>query len=223
MANMIELFEENLQHNQYSHGFELIEIVTKEESVADKIADIISEDGSDAVFQFKKGLELNRIDLEREATDEENLYVCIFDIVRGFFDFEPCMGVYTKSEMVEYLKKYVQRKLKEEVFLTLDKIEKLMKKQKSLSLELELFGFATEQCPDIDNMSLLASADNDFTVKFVYNYHNETHSTTITKKVQGGYEVDDLTEAYAVFSNFFVHYEWKELIDPMEKWIEENQ
>lgn len=223
MANMIELFEENVERNQYSHGFELIEVVTKEESVAGKIADIISEDGADALFRFKKGLELNRIDLDLEATNEENLYVCTFNIVKGFFDFEPCMGVYTKTKMVEYLKRYIQRKLKEEIFPTLNLIQQFMKTKEHSSLKIELFDCETEQDPDVDNMSVLVNADNNFTAKFVYNYHNETYSTTITKTEEEEYEIDDLTEAYAVFSNIFPYNEWEVVNDPIYNWIEENK
>lgn len=223
MANMIELFEENVERNQYSHGFDLIEVVAKEESIAGKITDIIFEDGVDAVLELKKGIELNRIDFDLKATDEENLYVCVFKLEKDITNSELCMGVYTKTEMVEYLNKYVQQKLKEEVFPTLDKIKELMKKKNSVSLEFEVFDFATEQCPDVDNMNLSVSADSEFTAKFVYNYRNETYSTTITKKEEREYEIDDLTEAYGVFSSFFPNDDWEEVIDPMKKWIEENQ
>lgn len=223
MANLIELFEENVEHNQYSHGFELIEIVKKEESIAGKITDIIFEDGVDAVLELKKGIELNKIDFDLEATDEENLYVCVFKLEKDITNSELCMGVYTKAEMVEYLKKYVQQKLKEEVFPTLDTFKELMKKKKSVSLELELFNFKNEQFPDNNNMSLSVSADSEFTAKFVYNYRNETYSTTITEKEEGEYEIDDLTEAYAVFSIFYPYDDWEEVIAPLKKWIEENQ
>lgn len=37
------------------------------------------------------------------------------------------------------------------------------------------------------------------------------------------YEIDDLTEAYGVFSSFFPNDDWEEVIDPMKEWIEENQ
>lgn len=223
MANMIELFEENVERNQYSHGFDLIAVVTKEESIAGKITDIIFEDGVDAVLELKKGIELNKIDFDLEATDEENLYVCVFKLEKDITNSELCMGVYTKTEMVEYLEKYVQQKLKEEIFPTLDKIKELMNKKNSVSLEFEVFDFATEQCPDVDNMSLLVSADSEFTAKFVYNYRNETYSTTITEKEEGEYEINDLTEAYGVFSSFFPNDDWEEVIDPMKEWIEENQ
>lgn len=220
MANMIELFEENVERNQYSHGFDLIEVVTKEESIAGKITEIIFEDGVDAVLELKKGIELNKIDFDLEATDEENLYVCVFKLEKDITNSELCMGVYTKTEMVEYLEKYVQQKLKEEIFPTLDKIKELMNKKNSVSLEFEVFDFATEQCPDVDNMNLSVSADSEFTAKFVYNYRNETYSTTITEKEGGEYEIDDLTEAYGVFSSFFPNDDWEEVIDPMKEWIE---
>ena len=223
MANMIELFEENVERNQYSHGFDLIEVVTKEESIAGKITDIIFEDGVDAVLELKKGIELNKIDFDLKATDEENLYVCVFKLEKDNINSELCMGVYTKTEMVEYLNKYVQQKLKEEVFPTLGKMKELMEKKSCVSLEFEVFELATEQCPDVDNMSLSVSADSEFTAKFVYNYRNETYSTTITKKEEGEYEIDDLTEAYGVFSSFFPNDDWEEVIDPMKEWIEENQ
>ena len=217
---MIELFEENVERNQYSHGFDLIEVVTKEESIAGKITEIIFEDGVDAVLELKKGIELNKIDFDLEATDEENLYVCVFKLEKDITNSELCMGVYTKTEMVEYLEKYVQQKLKEEIFPTLDKIKELMNKKNSVSLEFEVFDFATEQCPDVDNMNLSVSADSEFTAKFVYNYRNETYSTTITEKEGGEYEIDDLTEAYGVFSSFFPNDDWEEVIDPMKEWIE---
>lgn len=222
MANMIKLFEENVERNQYSHGFDLIEVVTKEESIVGKITDIIFEDGVDAVLELKKGIELNKIDFDLKATDEENIYVCVFKLEKDVFSSELCMGVYTKTEMVEYLNKYVQQKLKEEVFPTLDKIKELMKKKNSVFLELELFDFVFEQSR-VDNMSLSVSAGSEFTAKFVYNYRNETYSTTITKKEEGEYEIDDLTEAYGVFSSFFPNDDWEEVIDPMKEWIEENQ
>lgn len=234
MANMIKLFESNVYRNKYSHGFNLIEVVTERESIAEKVVDIISEDGVDAVLEFKKGLELNKINFDLEATDEENLYVCIFNLEKGVYNSETCMGVYTKTEMVEYLKEYVQQKLKDEVFQTLDKIQELMKNKERVSLYLELFDYSVEEpefedlfvtrlFPDIDNMSISVNAYNGFSVKFIYNYRYDTYITTITKKEEGEYEFDDLTEAYGVFSSFFPNDEWEEVIDPMKEWIEENQ
>ena len=127
-----------------------------------------------------------------------------------------------KSEFINS-PQIVFAKLKEEIFPTLNLIQQFMKTKEHSSLKIELFDCETEQDPDVDNMSVLVNADNNFTAKFVYNYHNETYSTTITKTEEKEYEIDDLTEAYAVFSNIFPYNEWEVVNDPIYNWIEENK
>ena len=223
VVDIIKLFERNIAVSKYSHGFGIVEKVTKGEKVTDKIAKIISEDNGVAINLLKRGIELNKINLDLKPTNNENLYVCTFQSMEDLPEFQPYMVVYTKEEMARYLKGYIIREFEKNMFSVLKTIQELMKKKKLLKIDLDVFGLDQYSNKDVDDLKISINADSHFVMEFSFDFYGVTYSHTLISEEKGEYVINDVTAIYGVFTRAFAFHDWEEVIDPMKKWIEENQ
>lgn len=219
MVDIIKLFERSLAVSKYSHGFGIVEKVTKGEKVTDKIAEIVSEDNGVAISLLKRGVELNKINLDLEPTNNENLYVCTFQSREDLPEFQPYMVVYTKEEMARYLKGYIIREFEKNVFPVLKTIQKLMRKKKLLKIDLDVFGLDQYSNKDVDNLKLSINADSHFVMVFSFDFYGVTYSYTLISEEKGEYVINDVTAIYGVFTSEFAFQDWEDVIIPMKEWI----
>lgn len=223
MTKLIELFEENLAHQNFdTHGFELLEVIQNYRigDLEEKVADIIEEDGSDALLSFQRGVKNGKIDLlDAPTTYGEDVFVFVQNVVHGLFDMERCMGVFTEAQMEQYLEKYIEQTLKQKFYGLLDKIQEVMEAKNFNEANIELFDFdGTDSY--IVTLSI-KTINGEMVAKFNYDSGEENHNFTVAK-CNGEQKLDGITEAYEVFTYAFYFNEWEEFIEPLEIWLKQN-
>ena len=221
MAKLIELFEENMAHQNYdTHGFELLEVINnyKIGELEEKVTDIIEENGSEALLAFQRGVKNGKIDLlNAPETYGESLFVFVYNAVYGFFDMERCMGVFTEMQMEQYLEKYIERIIKQKIYGLLDKIQKVMENKDINEVNIELFEYPVD---GITSLSVKA-INGEMVAKFNYDSEEENHNFTVTK-CNDEQKLDNLIEAYEVFDYAFKNDDWAKFVEPLEIWLKQN-
>lgn len=221
MAKLIELFEENMAHQNYdTHGFELLEVINNYQigDLEEKVTDFIEEDGSEALLAFQRGVKNGKIDLLNvPETYGESLFVFVYDVVHGFFDMERCMGVFTEAQMEQYLERYIERTIKQKIYGLLDKIQKVMDTKGINKANIELFEHPVD---GITSLSV-KTIDGEMVAKFNYDNEEKNHNFTVTK-CNGEQKLDNITEAYEVFGYAFRNDDWAEFVEPLEIWLTQN-
>ena len=187
MTKLIELFEETLASQNFdTHGFELLEVIEnyKFGDLEEKVADIIEEDGSDALLLFQRGLEKGKIGLfNAPRTYGENVFVFSQNVPYIVFGtecvMECVMGVFTEAQMEEYLEKYIEETIKEKIYGLLDEIQKVMEAKNIHEANIELYEDYFENC---ESASLSVKAINgEMVAKFSCDSEEENCSFTVTK------------------------------------------
>ena len=221
MTKLIELFEENLAHQNFdTHGFELLEVIENYQigDLEEKVADIIEEDGSDALLSFQRGVKNGKIDLlDAPTTYGESLFVFVYNVVHGFFDMERCMGVFTEAQMEQYLEKYIEQTIKQKIYGLLDEIRKVMETKGVNEANIELFEYSEDEIASLS----VKTINDEMVAKFNYDSGEENHNFTVTK-CDKEYKLDGITEAYEVFEYAFKNDDWTEFVEPMGIWIKQN-
>jgi hypothetical protein len=223
MTKLIELFEENLAHQNFdTHGFELLEVIENYQigDLEEKVADIIEEDGSDALLSFQRGVKNGKIDLlDAPTTYGESLFVFVYNVVHGFFDMERCMGVFTEAQMEQYLEKYIEKTIKQKIYGLLDGIQKVMEAKNLNEANIELYEDFFNDC---ENASLSVKTINgEMVAKFNVDSEKENHSLTVTK-CNEKQKLDSIVEAYEIFGYAFRTDEWEDILESLEIWIKQN-
>ena len=181
MTKLIELFEENLAHQNFdTHGFELLEVIENYQigDLEEKVADIIEEDGSDALLSFQRGVKNGKIDLlDAPTTYGESLFVFVYNVVHGFFDMERCMGVFTEAQMEQYLEKYIEQTIKQKIYGLLDEIQKVMETKGVNEANIELFEYSEDEIASLS----VKTINDEMVAKFNYDSGEENHNFTVTK------------------------------------------
>ena len=221
MTKLIELFEETLASQNFdTHGFELLEVIEnyKFGDLEEKVADIIEEDGSDALLLFQRGLKSGKIDLlDAPRTYGESVYVFVQNVVHGIFDMERCMGVFTEAQMEEYLEKYIEKTIKEKIYGLLDEIQKVMEAKNIHEANIEIF----EEPLDVFRTLEVKAISGEMVAKFSCDGEEENYSFTVTK-CNGEQKLDGIVEAYEFFEYAFRTNEWEDFIEPLEIWLKQN-
>lgn len=223
MTKLIELFEDNLANQNYdTHGFELLEVIYnyKFGDLEEKVTDIIEEDGSEALLLFQRGVKNGKIDLlNAPKTSGESLFVFVYNEVKGFFDMERYMGVFTESQMEQYLEKYIEQTIKQKIYGLLDEIQKVMETKGINEANIELYEDFFNDC---ENASLSVKTINgEMVAKFNVDSEKENHSLTVTK-CNEKQKLDSIVEAYEVFGYAFRTDEWEDILEPLENWLKQN-
>ena len=226
MTKLIELFEEILASQNFdTHGFELLEVIEnyKFGDLEEKVADIIEEDGSDALLLFQRGLKSGKIDLlDAPRTYGESVYVFVQNVPHRMFGMEcmeRCMGVFTEAQMEEYLEKYIEETIKEKIYGLLDEIQKVMEAKNIHEANIELYEDYFENC---ESASLSVKAINgEMVAKFSCDSEEENCSFTVTKS-NGEQKLDGIVEAYEFFGYAFRTNEWEDFLEPLEIWLKQN-
>lgn len=218
MGKLTELFEDFLYIQNYdTHGFEWIEVINNYSfgDLDEEVADIIKEDGSDALLSFQRGLKKGMIDLlDAPRTYGESVYVFVQNIVDGVF-MESCMGVFTEAQMEQYLETYIEKIIKQKIYGLLDEIQKVMEAKNLNEANIELF-------EDNEFISLSVKTINtEMVAKFNYDSKEENHSFTVTK-CNGKQKIDNIIEVYEVFKYAFMFDKWEEFVEPLEIWLKQN-
>lgn len=220
MAKLIELFEENVfDRNCSTHGFELLEVINnyKFGDLEEKVADIIEEDGSDALLSFQRGFKNGMIDLlGAPRTYGESVYVFVQNIVHGVV-MESFMGVFTETQMEQYLETYIEKAIKQKIYGLLNEIQKVMETKKLNEANIELF---ENYSGEITSLSV-KTINGEMVAKFNYDSEEENHNFTVTK-CNGEQKLDNITEAYEVFGYAFRNDDWAEFVEPLEIWLTQN-
>ena len=138
-------------------------------------------------------------------------------------EFQPYMVVYTKEEMARYLRGYIIREFEKNMFSVLKIIQELMRKKKLLKIDLDVFGLDQYSNKDVDDLKISINADSHFVMEFSFDFYGATYSHTLIGEENGKYVINDVTAIYGVFTRAFAFHDWEKVIDPMKKWIEENQ
>lgn len=225
MTKLIKLFEEAIFGNPYdTHGFmevkevehryynDLEEIVTK----------FIKENGSDALVAFQRGVKHGKIDLFAPIIPlEQKYFVCLFKIDEYGIK-EDCMGVFTETQMEQYLEKYIEKTIKQKFYGLLDEIQKVMGAKNVNEANIELFEDSNFKGTVFYIHSLSVKTINgEMVAKFNYDNGKENYNFTVTK-CDKEYKLDGITEAYEVFEYAFMYGDWKRFVEPMEIWIKQN-
>lgn len=227
MTKLIELFEENLAHQNFdTHGFELLEVIQNYRigDLEEKVADIIEENGSDALIAFQRGVKYGKIDLLIPDFDfGEDIFVCLFQIDEYYGVKEECMGVFTKEQMEQYLEKYIEQTMKQKFYGLLDEIQEVMEAKNLNEVNIELFEDSNFEKTVFYLTALsIKTIDGEMVAKFNYDCGEENHNFTVTK-CNGEQEIDSITEVYEIFTYAFRFGKWEEFIEPLEIWIKQNK
>lgn len=224
MTKLTELFIDSLySENIDTHGFEWVELISNYQygDLEEKVTKIIKQDGSDALLSFQRGLKNGMIDLlDAPRTYGESVYVVVQNVVRGIFNIEErCMGVFTEAQMEEYLKKYIEKTVKQKVYGLLDEIQKVMEAKNINEANIELYEDYFENC---ENASLSVKTINgEMVAKFSCDSEEENYSFTVTK-CNGEQKLDGIVKAYEFFGYAFRTNEWEDFLEPLEIWLKQN-
>lgn len=222
MTKLIELFEEAIYQNTYdTHGFMEVKEVENRyyNDLEEIVTKFIKENGSDALVAFQRGVKHGKIDLfDPSIPLDQKYFVCLFKIDEYGIK-EDCMGVFTEAQMEEHLEKYIEETIKEKVYGLLDEIQKVMEAKNLNEANIELYEDFFNDC---ENASLSVKTINgEMVAKFNVDSEKENHSLTVTK-CNEKQKLDSIVEAYEIFGYAFRTDEWKDILEPLEIWIKQN-
>ena len=220
MTKLIELFEENMAHqNYYTHGFMEVKKVNScySSELEETVTEVIKDNGSNALVAFQRGVKHGKINLLAPDFDlGEDIFVCLFKIDE-YGSKEDCMGVFTEAQMEQYLEKYIGQTMKRKFYGLLDEIQKVMEAKNINEANIELF----EYSEDVITSLSVKTFNGEMVAKFNYDSGEENHNFTVTK-CDKGYKLDSITEAYEVFEYAFRNDAWRKFVEPLKIWLKQN-
>ena len=221
MTKLIELFEENMAHQNFcTHGFMEVKKVENcySSDLEETVTEFIKDNGSDALVAFLRGMKHGKINLLVPDFDlGEDVFVCLFKIDE-YGSKEDCMGVFTEAQMEQYLEKYIKQTMKRKFYGLLDEIQKVMEARNINEANIELF----EYSEDVITSLTVKTFNGEMVAKFNYDSEEENHNFTVTK-CDKEYKLDSITEAYEVFEYAFRNDAWRRFVEPLKIWLKQNK